>query len=48
VKSALQIYGVQDAQVEPVSFGKEKPRAPGHDEDSWAQNRRADVAYPQR
>ena len=48
VKSALQIYGVQDAQVEPVSFGKEKPRAPGHDEDAWAQNRRADIAYPQR
>ena len=48
VKSALQIYGVQDGQVEPVSFGKEKPKAPGHDEASWAQNRRADVAYPQR
>jgi peptidoglycan-associated lipoprotein len=46
VKSALQIFGVQDGQVEPVSYGKEKPRAAGHDEASWAQNRRADIVYP--
>jgi peptidoglycan-associated lipoprotein len=48
VKTALQIYGVKDNQVEPVSFGKEKPRAPGHDEAAWAQNRRADIVYPSR
>jgi peptidoglycan-associated lipoprotein len=46
VKSALKILGVQDGQVEAVSFGKERPKAPGHDEASWAQNRRADIAYP--
>jgi peptidoglycan-associated lipoprotein len=46
VKSALKILGVQDGQVEAVSLGKEKPKAPGHDEASWAQNRRADIAYP--
>jgi peptidoglycan-associated lipoprotein len=46
VKKALAIYGVKDAQVEATSFGKEKPKAPGHDEASWSQNRRADIAYP--
>jgi peptidoglycan-associated lipoprotein len=45
VKSALQLYGVKDSQVEAVSFGKEKPRATGHDESAWAQNRRADIVY---
>ena len=46
VKSALQIYGVKDAQIEAVSFGREKPRATGHDEAAWKQNRRADIVYP--
>lgn len=46
VKKALQVYGVKDAQVETVSFGKERPKAAGHDEAAWAQNRRADVVYP--
>jgi peptidoglycan-associated lipoprotein len=32
--------------VEPVSFGSEKPKAEGHDEAAWAQNRRVDLAYP--
>ena len=46
VKSALGVLGVQDAQVEAVSYGKEKPKAAGHDEAAWQQNRRADVVYP--
>jgi peptidoglycan-associated lipoprotein len=45
VKKALQIAGAKDAQIEAVSFGKEKPKAAGHDEAAWAQNRRADIAY---
>jgi peptidoglycan-associated lipoprotein len=36
----------RDSQMEAVSWGKEKPRAQGHDEAAWAQNRRADVVYP--
>jgi peptidoglycan-associated lipoprotein len=31
-----------------VSFGSEKPRAEGHDEAAWAQNRRVDIAYPNK
>ncbi len=46
VKSALGLLGVQDAQVEAISYGKEKPKATGHDEAAWQQNRRADVVYP--
>ncbi|RQS76969.1 peptidoglycan-associated lipoprotein Pal [Burkholderia sp. Bp8963] len=45
VLSALVTLGVQETQLEAVSFGKEKPVALGHDEASWAQNRRADLVY---
>ncbi len=45
VKSRLTLLGATDGQIETVSFGEEKPRAPGHDEASWAQNRRADLNY---
>jgi peptidoglycan-associated lipoprotein len=45
VARGMKAYGVKDGQAEPVSFGSEKPKAEGHDEAAWAQNRRADVAY---
>jgi peptidoglycan-associated lipoprotein len=45
VRRALGLLGVPDAQVEAVSFGKEKPASPGSDEQSMAQNRRAEIAY---
>jgi peptidoglycan-associated lipoprotein len=45
VRKAMSLLGVAEKQVESVSFGKEKPQALGHDEESWAKNRRADVAY---
>lgn len=41
----LESLGVSDSQLEAVSLGKEKPVALGHDEASWAQNRRADLVY---
>jgi peptidoglycan-associated lipoprotein len=43
---ALLVYGVKASQLEAVSWGKEKPQATGHDEASWAQNRRDDFQYP--
>ena len=46
VKQAMQLLGAQPDQIESVSFGEEKPKATGHDEASWAENRRADLAYP--
>ena len=45
VRRALSLLGVSDAQIEAVSFGKEKPKAMGSNEASWAENRRADFAY---
>lgn len=45
VRRSLALLGVPDGQMEAVSFGKEKPRALGHDEAAWAENRRADIVY---
>lgn len=45
VKQAMNVLGASDKQIDTVSFGKEKPKALGHDEDSWAQNRRTDIVY---
>jgi len=43
VKKLLILSGAKASQIETVSFGEEKPRATGHDETSWSQNRRADI-----
>ena len=45
VRRALGVLGVSDAQMEAVSFGKEKPAATGFTEDAHAQNRRAEISY---
>ena len=45
VRRSMSLLGVSEQQMEAVSFGKEKPRATGHDEASWAENRRADIVY---
>ncbi len=45
VRRALSALGVPDAQMEAVSFGKEKPKATGSNEEAWRENRRADIAY---
>ena len=45
VRKAMGALGVPESQIEAVSLGKEKPKAEGHDEAAWAQNRRADIVY---
>ncbi|GAB3417898.1 peptidoglycan-associated lipoprotein Pal [Massilia agilis] len=45
VRKAMGALGVSDGQMEAVSLGKEKPKAQGHDEAAWAENRRADIVY---
>ena len=45
VRRALVLLGVQDSQLEAVSFGEEKPAETGPEEASWAKNRRAELAY---
>ena len=45
VKRMMTLLGAQEQQIETVSFGKEKPKSSGHDEASWAENRRDDMLY---
>jgi len=45
VKQMMLLLGVQEAQIESVSFGEEKPRASGHDEAAFSENRRSDIRY---
>ena len=45
VKRMMTLLGAQEAQIETVSFGKEKPKNAGHDEAAWAENRRDDLVY---
>ena len=45
VRRALALRGVPESQMEAVSFGKEKPKAMGSNEEAWKENRRADIAY---
>ena len=45
VKKVMTVLGVADGRIETTSYGEEKPVATGHDEQSWAQNRRADIKY---
>jgi len=41
VKNYLTKNGVKDAKIKTVGYGKSKPVDLGHDESSWAKNRRA-------
>ncbi len=43
VAKALVLLGANDNQVEPVSFGKERPAVQGNDEAAYAKNRRAEL-----
>ncbi len=45
VRRALTLLGVSDKQVEPVSFGEEKPAANGFTEEAYAKNRRVEFTY---
>lgn len=45
VRRTMTLLGATDAQIETISFGKEKPRATGSSEADFAENRRADIEY---
>jgi peptidoglycan-associated lipoprotein len=42
-KSYLAHLGVPNAKVKTVSYGSERPKYPGHDDDAHAKNRRDDL-----
>jgi len=41
-KNFLVSLGIAADRIEIISYGEERPRAMGHNEDSWSQNRRDD------
>src|SRR6266581_4034499 len=45
VSKIMMLLGVREERIETVSFGKEKPKAGGHNETSWSENRRSDIVY---
>ena len=42
-KRYLTSMGAHDRQLTAISFGDQKPKATGHDEEAWRQNRRDDL-----
>jgi peptidoglycan-associated lipoprotein len=42
VKTYLVNLGISADRIETISYGKERPVDPGHDEAAWSKNRRAD------
>lgn len=47
VARMMSLMGVNSAQIEAISFGKERPKAMGNTEADYAENRRADIVYQQ-
>jgi len=45
VRRALSLLGVSEQQMEPVSFGEEKPAANSFDEAAYGKNRRVEFTY---
>jgi peptidoglycan-associated lipoprotein len=45
VQKMLELGGAKAAQLTSVSYGEEKPKAAGHEEAAWSQNRRTDINY---
>jgi len=45
VKQMMTLLGAPGAQIETVSFGEEKPRGQGNNEQAYAENRRADIVH---
>jgi peptidoglycan-associated lipoprotein len=45
VRRALLLQSVGDGQLTTVSYGEERPAVDGHDEGSWAKNRRVEIVY---
>ncbi len=45
IQNYLITSGVNPQQLEAVSYGKEAPVNPGHDESAWKENRRVEINY---
>ena len=47
VLAALASHGASNKQLKLKTLGESNPKKTGHDEASWAENRRSDVVYEQ-
>ncbi len=45
VRRALMLQGAGDGQLTTVSYGEERPAAPGSDESAYEKNRRVELVY---
>jgi len=45
VRRLMLFQGVADNQMEPSSYGEERPAARGHNEAAWERNRRVEIVY---
>lgn len=45
IKRQMVLLGASAGQIRVVSYGEERPVIDGHDESSWAQNRRVEIIY---
>jgi peptidoglycan-associated lipoprotein len=45
VARVLMVNGVSASQIETISYGEEKPAVLGHNDQSWAENRRVELKY---
>ncbi len=45
VKKMMVLGGARSSQIDTISYGEERPRASGHNESAWSQNRRSDIKY---
>lgn len=48
VQRFLRLLGVNENQLQTVSFGEERPAALGHFHSAWDQNRRVEIIYRAR
>jgi peptidoglycan-associated lipoprotein len=45
VRKSLMLQGVRDSQIVTVSYGEERPAAPGSNEAAYAKNRRVELMH---
>lgn len=45
IRNFLEAEGVAGAQINTISYGEERPASLGHDDASWAENRRGVLVY---
>ena len=47
VRQSMIGLGAPEKQISIKTLGESRPKLKGHDEESWSENRRADVVYEQ-